>query len=83
MEYMLYLKSIMFILIISFACLLDNAAVVGNVRATQETNNYYGCYSSTSNNNNNSNEDGDDVIAQQVIIIITATRTETPHTTKQ
>jgi hypothetical protein len=53
MEYMLYLKSIMFVLIISFACLLDNAAVVGNVRATQETNNSYGCYSSTSNNNNN------------------------------
>jgi hypothetical protein len=53
MESALYLKSITFLLIISFAVLSDNIVVFGNVRAIQESNNYYGCSSITNNNNNN------------------------------
>jgi hypothetical protein len=55
MESALYLKSITFLLIISFAVLLDNIVVFGNVRAIQESNNYYDCSSITNNNNKNNN----------------------------
>jgi hypothetical protein len=54
-EYALYFKSIIFVLIISFACLAAKAAVDRNVRAIQEGNNYYGCTHITINNIDNKN----------------------------
>jgi hypothetical protein len=53
MESALYLKSIRFLLITSFAVLSANILVFGDVRAIQESNNYYSCSSITNNNNNN------------------------------
>jgi hypothetical protein len=53
--YALYLKSIIFVLIISFACLSAKAVVIGNARAIQESNNYYGCTHITNNNSDDKN----------------------------
>ena len=55
MEYALYFKSIIFVLIISFACLSAKAVVFGNARAIQESNNYYGCTHITNNNSDDKN----------------------------
>jgi hypothetical protein len=53
MESALYLKSIMFVLIVSFALLSDNIVVIGNAKALPWSDNSYSCSSSTNNNNNN------------------------------
>jgi hypothetical protein len=53
MESALYLKSVMLVLIVSFALLSDNIVVIGNAKALPWSDNSYSCSSSTNKNNNN------------------------------
>jgi hypothetical protein len=53
MESALYLKSVMLVLIVSFALLSDNIVVIGNAKALPWSDNSYSCSSSTNNSNNN------------------------------